>query len=134
MMLAADELSTTVGTLPACRALGVHRSGLYRRRRPRPATVRLPRRRPPSALDLQERQAVLDVLHSERFVDKAPREVFATLLDEGSYVCSIRTIYRILDEEGEVRERRDQLRHPSYKKPELLATAPNDLQNLRLWQ
>ena len=66
-------------------------------------------------------------MHSPRFVDKAPAEVYATLLDEGTYLCSIRTMYRILHDNGEVRERRDQLRHPNYQKPELLATAPNQV-------
>jgi len=74
-----------------------------------------------------ERQEVLDVLHSDRFVDKAPTEVYATLLDEETYHCSIRTMYRVLGEAGEVRERRDQVRHPHYKAPELLATAPNQV-------
>jgi putative transposase len=66
-------------------------------------------------------------LNSERFQDCAPREVYATLLDEGRYLCSWRSMYRILDEHQEVRERRNQLPHPSYTKPELLATAPNQL-------
>jgi putative transposase len=68
-----------------------------------------------------------DQLHAERFRDKAPAEVFATLLDEGVFLCSVSTMYRILAENGEVRERRDQLRHPTYQKPELLATAPNQV-------
>ena len=63
-------------------------------------------------------------LHSERFRDKAPAEGYATLLDEGVYLCSIRTMHRILAESGELKERRNQLRHPQYKKPELLATGP----------
>ena len=70
---------------------------------------------------------MLDALHGPRFVDKAPRQVYATLLDEGVYLCSIRTMYRILEANGEVRERRNQLRHPSYAKPELLATGPNQV-------
>jgi len=74
-----------------------------------------------------ERQAVLTVLHEDRFVDKAPAQVYARLLDEEKYLCSIRTMYRILDSEGEVRERRDQLRHPQYVKPELVATGPNQI-------
>jgi putative transposase len=74
-----------------------------------------------------ERQTVLSVLNSERFADLAPRQVYATLLDEGLYLSSVRTMYRILEENGEVRERRDQLRHPEYKKPELLATGPNQV-------
>lgn len=75
----------------------------------------------------EERQTVLDVLHDPRFADKAPAEVYATLLDEGTYLCSVRTIYRILESHREVRERRDQLRHPAYRKPELLATRPNQV-------
>jgi len=70
---------------------------------------------------------VLDTLHSPRFIDRAPAEVYASLLDENRYLCSIRTMYRVLDEAREVRERRDQLRHPRYQKPELLATAPNQV-------
>jgi putative transposase len=70
---------------------------------------------------------VLDVLHEERFLDLSPLEVYAILLDEGRYLCSPRTMYRILAASGEVRERRDQLRHPAYRKPELLATQPNEL-------
>ena len=68
-----------------------------------------------------------EVLDSERFQDQAPREVYATLIDEGQYLCSVRTMYRILDEDEQVRERRNQLRHPTYVKPELLATQPNQL-------
>ena len=70
---------------------------------------------------------MLATLNEERFVDKAPAEIHATLLDEEVYLCSVRTMYRILDDAGEVRERRDQLRHPNYSKPELLATRPNQL-------
>jgi putative transposase len=70
---------------------------------------------------------VVDTLHSQRFVDKAPHEIYATLLDEGYYLCSIRTMYRILDQHGEVKERRNQLSHPTYQKPELLATGPNQV-------
>lgn len=83
--------------------------------------------RSPRALQPQERRAVLDVLHEPRFADQAPAEVYATLLDEGRYLCSERTMYRILAENHEVRERRAQLRHPHYAAPELLATAPNQL-------
>jgi putative transposase len=83
--------------------------------------------RSPRALSAAERHQVLEVLHEPRFVDKAPAEVYATLLDEDRYLCSERTMYRILEEAGEVRERRDQLRHPSYNAPQLLATQPNEL-------
>jgi putative transposase len=76
-------------------------------------------------LTAAERQVVLDLLRDPRFADLAPAEVYATLLDEGIYHCSIRTMYRILDAHNEVRERRNQIRHPVYTKPELLAEAPN---------
>jgi putative transposase len=85
------------------------------------------RRTPPRALSEVERAKVLEVLHSERFADTAPAEVVATLLDEATYLCSERTMYRLLEQNGEVRERRDQLRHPAYARPELLATRPNEL-------
>jgi len=124
-MAAASQLGTTMGTAPACRALGVPRSSLYRRRRPKPTAE--PRPRPERALTEAEQEAVLDVLHSERFVDQTPAEVYATLLDEGVYLCSVRTMYRLLAERDEVRDRRNQLRHPNYTKPELLATAPNQV-------
>ncbi|NLY02490.1 MAG: DDE-type integrase/transposase/recombinase, partial [Rhodopirellula sp.] len=127
-MNAIAELSPQVGTAAACRSLGVPRATLYRRRQPKPLTsAATPRPQPPRALDDQERQKVLDVLHSEPFADKAPAEVYATLLDQGQYLCSIRTMYRILDDQQEVRERRNQLRHPTYHKPQLLATAPNQV-------
>ena len=113
-------------TAEACEALGVARSTLYRRRQP--VTSKPKRRpRPHRALDETEREEVLGALHCERFVDKAPAQVWATLLDEGTYLCSIRTMYRILEEHGEVRERRNQRRHPNYTKPELLAEAPNQV-------
>ncbi len=85
------------------------------------------RRRQPRALSDEERQAVLDELRSERFVDQAPAQVWAALLEENKYFCGIRTMYRILDANGEVRERRNQLRRPAYKKPELIATRPNEV-------
>ena len=82
---------------------------------------------PPLALSGDEEKAVLDTLHDDRFVDKVPREIYGTLLDEGDYLCSVRTMYRILEKHEEVRERRNQLSHPHYQKPELLAGAPNQL-------
>jgi putative transposase len=125
---AAEELGERVGVAAACRALGVSRPTLYRRRaaraRPRPQQ---PRPRPARALDDSEREAVLDVLHDESHCDLSPAAIWAMLLDEGTYLCSVRTMYRILEENGEVRERRNQLRHPAYSKPELLATAPNQV-------
>ena len=125
-MDAAEEMAPVVGTAPACEALTVNRASLYRRRC-RPITVARRRPTPARALSPVERQTVRDVLHSERFVDKAPAQVVATLLDEDVYHCSTRTMYRVLDSNREVRERRDQLRHPIYQKPELLATAPNQV-------
>jgi len=119
------ELAGEVGIAPACEALAVPRASYYRALAPpRPLAPRPP---PPRALSKDERQEVLDTLHCERFVDKAPAEVWATLLDEGIYICSPRTMYRILEKSDEVRERRAQLRHPEYKKPELLAEAPNQV-------
>lgn len=109
----------------ACDALGLARATVYRHRGPAPAARPRGPRRPGRALDPEERQEVLDLLHSERFVDKAPEAIVAILLDEGRFLCSARTMYRLLAGEGEVRERRRQRRHPEYKRPELLATAPN---------
>lgn len=113
--------------LTACRALGLSRATYYRLRRHVEQPQSVPRRFSARALRPEERQKVLDVLHSDRFVDKAPPEIYATLLDEGTYLCSIRTMYRILAGEGELRERRNQAIHPSYRKPELLATNPNQV-------
>ena len=125
MILIAEDLGPHVGVKRACADLGVPRSSLYDARQPaRPPT---PRAQPSRSLNHEERQAVRDVLNSERFVDSAPRQVYAALLDEGVYLCSWRTMYRILDEYQEVRERRNQSSHPAYAKPELLATAPNQL-------
>jgi putative transposase len=125
---AARELAVTAGKAAACRALGVSRATLYRRgeERPEPA-LKLVRPASPRRLSEEERQAVLEILHGERFVDKAPATVHATLLDEGTYLCSERTMYRLLESAGEVRERRDQLRHPPAPKPQLVATAPNQV-------
>ena len=125
---AVAELSPVVGTAAACRTLGVSRATLYRDRQPRPPLrVLAPRPRPARALSDGEQRALLEVLHSPRFVDAAPEQVYATLLDEGVYLASSRTMYRLLAEHGEVRERRDQLRRPAYARPELLATGPNQL-------
>ena len=128
-MEAAQTLSSEVGIKTACKALEVSRAEYYRVQTQRNAPHVEPNNRPspPRALSLDERQGVLDILHTERFVDKAPYEVYATLLDEGKYHCSIRTMYRILDDNKEVKERRNQLSHPVYQKPELLATAPNQV-------
>lgn len=116
-----------MGIVVACRALGVARATFYRRRARGSPHVVKSRQRPARALKQRERARILEVLHEPRFVDKAPAEVYATLLDEGVYHCSVRTMYRLLKEENEVRERRNQLRHPVYARPELLATGPNQV-------
>ena len=125
-MEAAETFSVDVGTAASCRAFGVARSSLYRRRQPPPTVVRIPRASHRALSDV-ERQEVLDLLHSQRFVDQAPAQVAAALLDEERYLCSARTMYRILDANEEVRERRNQRRHPAYTRPELLATGPNQV-------
>ena len=123
-----EELTPIIGTRPACRAVGACVSTIYRRRRPSEPRTPKPRPTPARTLSDPEREAVLEVLHSERFVDTSPEETYATLLDEGTYLCSTRTMYRILAaHHGGVRERRDQLTRPAYAKPELLATRPNEL-------
>lgn len=122
-----EELAPVIGTRPACRALGAAHATIYRRRRPPAPTPRRPRPRPARALTAAERAAALAELHSERFVDCSPAQVWATLLDEGRYIASERTMYRLLAANDEVRERRDQLAHPGYAKPELLADRPNEL-------
>jgi putative transposase len=126
-MAAIEAVGTDIAVGPLCRSLGVSRAAVYRRRRPRAERSTRTRASSPRALAPAERKAVLDVLHSDRFVDAAPPEVHATLLEEGTYLCSPRTMYRILTSNHEVRERRDHLRHPAYVKPELLATGPNQV-------
>jgi putative transposase len=128
-MDAVDELAAAVGVAEACRVLGAPRSSHYRARQLSEASPPASHERPTPArcLSAEERTAVRDVLNSERFQDCAPREVYATLLDEQIYLCSWRTMYRILAVADEVRERRDQVRHPAYTKPELLATRPREL-------
>jgi putative transposase len=133
MMDAVLQLSSTVGIESACAVLGVSRASFYRQRPllgpalsvpiPAPAARAVPAR----ALSFEERESVRGVLNSERFQDCSPAAIHATLLDEGQYLCSTRTMYRVLEEDGATRERRDQLTHPQYQKPELLATAPNQL-------
>ena len=121
-----DTIAPLVGVRPACRALGVSAATIYRWRRPPTRRAPQPPFIPDRALSECERAVVLDELHSERFLDASPAEVYATLLDEGRYLCSERTMYRLLDAEGEVKERRNQLTHPAYAKPELLALGPNE--------
>ena len=129
MIQSVEGLGVAVGVSTACQAFDVSRASVYRARRvvepelqplPEPATsVR--------ALSQTEKAEVRQMLNSQRFQDSAPRQVYATLLDEGQYLCSWRTMYRILDANDEVCERRNQLCHPNYVKPELLATKPNEL-------
>jgi len=127
-MAAVDQLSPLVGMKPACQALAVPRASWYRRRSRRlcPPPVAA-QRHSARALSEAEQQAVLTCLHEERFQDCSPAQVYAALLDEGQFHCSIRTMYRLLETRGESRERRDQLTHPPYQKPELLATQANQL-------
>jgi putative transposase len=123
-MQAIETASGTMGTAAACEALGLSRASVYRRRQP--ARPPAPRPAPPRALAPAECHGVLNLLHT-RFVDQAPAQVHATLLDEGTYLCSPRTMYRLLDGAGEIKERRDQVRRPHYAAPELLATRPNEV-------
>jgi putative transposase len=125
-MMTVREVAPALGVMATCLALGVARATYYRRRAP----VLGPKPRRPSpkrALSPAERREVLDVLHEERFADLAPAEVHAVLLEEQRYLCSVRTMHRILAENAESRERRDQRRHPRHAVPEILATAPNQL-------
>ena len=96
-MKAVEELSPAVGTAAACTAIGVSRATAYRHRLPKADAAPKPRPTPPRALNGDERKRVLDVLHGEAFADKAPAETYAKLLDQGTYVCSIRTMYRVLE-------------------------------------
>ena len=123
------ELTPVVGTAAGCSAVGRPRSTHYRWHRqslppPKPERVATPQ---PRALSEIERKEVLRVLHEPDHVDEAPATVYAKLLDEGLYVASVPTMYRILRAAGEVRERRRQGTHPAHKKPELVATAPNEV-------
>jgi putative transposase len=124
-MAMVTDIGSRLGIAPTCRAFGLPRATYYRRLQP--PRARSPRRPSPRALRTEEQTAVLAVLHEPRFVDLAPAEVYATLLDEGRYLCSERTMYRLLAAYQEVRERRNQLRHPRYAAPELLARRPNEL-------
>jgi putative transposase len=124
-MHAIETASQMLGTAPACDALGVARASVYRQRQP--AVPLAARPASPRALAPSERQRVLDMLHTERFLDQAPAQAHAALLDEGVYLCSARTMYRILDGADELKERRNQVARPHYVKPELSATQPNEL-------
>jgi len=125
-MAIVAEQHATLGVASVGQALAIPRASYYRWRTPKgpgPGVVR----RVPRALPPEERQRILAALNDDRFAELPPAEVYATLLDAGKYLCSIRTMYRILNEQGEVQERRRQLRHPRYAAPELLATGPNQL-------
>jgi putative transposase len=124
---AITELRPLVGTRKACQATGRPQASHYRRHRTSPAPVRPPRERKPQprALSMAERAAVRSVLNSEEHVDKAPAAVYHGLLDQGVYLASISTMYRVLREHDEVHERRCQAIHPARVKPELVATEPN---------
>jgi putative transposase len=132
-MTALDQLRPVVGVKQACRVLSVPRATWYRRRKrrggllPAAPSSQKGQRRSPRALSESEQSSVLACLHAERFQDCSPAQVYAALLDEGQFHCSIRTMYRLLETRGESRERRDQLTHPPYQKPELLATQANQL-------
>ena len=125
---AVARLAPTVGMVRACRAVGQPRASWYRRHRQSPPPPRPPRPVPasqPRALHARERHQVLEVLHAERFWDQAPASVYATLLDEGVYLASVSTMYRLLRARGETGDRRRHATHPARVKPELLATGPN---------
>lgn len=127
---AVMELAPQLGVRGACEAVGASQASYYRRHRqspapPRPEPIPHRQRHQPRALTATEQQAILDTLHSDRFADLAPAEVWATLLDEGVYLGSESTFYRLLRQAGEVRERRRQATHPAKVKPELVANAPN---------
>jgi Transposase and inactivated derivatives len=125
-----SDLAPLVGVKAACEAVGRPRATHYRQHRkspPPPKPPRQPRRRQPRALSGEERAEVLSVLRSEDHVDEAPATVYAKLLDDGVYLCSVPTMYRVLRGENEVRERRRLARHPAAKKPELVALGPNQV-------
>lgn len=127
MMTTVEQLATSLGVSTACKVLHVPRSSVYRARQPQASAAPRSGSEPVRALSDTEQACVRDMLNSARFADQSPREVYATLLDEGTYLCSPSTMYRILAKHAEVRERRDQLRHPVYAQPELLASAPNQV-------
>ena len=125
-MAVVAQQRTGGGIAPACAALSVARATFYRRQTPKVAVPRRPRS-VPRALPPDERKRILSLLNDDRFADRAPAQVYATLLDEGTFLCSIPTMYRILREHRLVRDRRNPRRHPSYHKPARLATGPNEV-------
>lgn len=125
MIEAAEALGEDMGVSEACRVLNVPRSSVYRAREPKAEPA--PRPTPERAMSAEEKAEVRAILNSERFCDSSPREVYATLLDEGVYHCHWRTMYSVLDEHKEVCERRKQRRRPKRVKPELRATGPNQV-------
>lgn len=127
MIETTRTLSRDVGITPACQAIGLARSSFYRWEKGPQNRVKKARPEPKRTITEQERTIILSILNSARFCDLAPRQVYATLLDEGTYHCSWRSMYRILADHDQVRERRRQRRHPHYEKPELLATSANEL-------
>jgi putative transposase len=120
------EVAPEIGVKTACMATSLPRSTYYRHKKPAKKTAAT-KRVSIRGLSAQEKEKVREQLNSTRFVDLAPREVYATLLDEGQYFCHWRTMYRILSEQSEVRERRNQKRNPKHKRPELVASGPNQL-------
>jgi len=121
------SLSKMVGKKTACEAMAIPRATFYRHQGKSTVTDVCRRPAPPLALSLEERQVILGVAHEKRFWDATPYQMYATLLDEGRYLASVRTIYRVLSANNEVKERRKQVSRPRYQKPELLATAPNEV-------
>lgn len=126
-MATVTSLGKSVGKKAACNALTVPRATYYRHNGDKSDIRACQRTAPPLALSPEERQAVLDISHEKRFWDSSPYQIYATLLDEGRYLCSISTYYRILGRNDEVRERRKQVCRPYYQKPELLAVEPNQV-------
>jgi len=124
-MTAALAVSRDVGIQPVLAALGLSRATFYRHQRG--LTRRSSPPTPARALADREEARVLEILNSEEHVDSSPAEVYSRLLSKGTYVCSVRTMYRILARRDEVRERRRRARHPVYTRPQLLATRPNQV-------